>query len=219
MAAQAATPRMQECHAGICRGRMVPLLSEMGRLISENNDFSGALDHLLDYMRVDLGMARAMISLHHRESGRIFVHKSLGLTPEEQKRGVYSIGEGITGRVVETGQAIIVPRIADEPAFLNRTGSASRQFEDDFSFMCVPILRGRKVLGTISAERRYDDPKLLDWMRLAAIEHEMLVEALRRSQGNTSAAAKALGLTRRTMGLRMKRFDLTYRQFRPGAAA
>jgi len=169
MAAQAAPPRMQECHAGICRGRMVPLLSEMGRLISENNDFSGALDRLLDYMRVDLGMARAMISLHHRESGRIFVHKSLGLTPEEQERGVYSTGEGITGRVVETGRAIIVPRIADEPAFLNRTGSASRQCEGDFSFMCVPILRGRKVLGTISAERRYDDPKLLEKHRDALI--------------------------------------------------
>ncbi|MDR3204011.1 MAG: sigma 54-interacting transcriptional regulator, partial [Deltaproteobacteria bacterium] len=50
--------------------------------------------------------------------------------------------------------------------------------------------------------------------RLANIEHEMLAEALRLHRGNISAAAKGLGLTRRSMGLRMKRFNLSYKQFR-----
>ena len=51
--------------------------------------------------------------------------------------------------------------------------------------------------------------------RLANIEHEMLTEALRLHRGNISAAAKDLGLTRRSMGLRMKRLNLSYKQFRP----
>jgi Nif-specific regulatory protein len=51
--------------------------------------------------------------------------------------------------------------------------------------------------------------------RLSSIEHEMLTEALRLHQGNISAAAKGLGLTRRSMGLRMKRLNLGYKQFRP----
>ena len=50
--------------------------------------------------------------------------------------------------------------------------------------------------------------------RLASIEYNMLVETLRRCRGNTSKAAENLGLTRRSMGLRMKKFNLTYRQFR-----
>jgi len=154
--------RMQECHAGTCRGKMVPLLTEMGRLISERNDFCQALDCLLEYMRKDLGVQRGMISLHHRESGRIFVHKSIGLTPEEQERGVYFLGEGITGKVVASARPIVVPRIGDEPDFLNRTRSLSPEADQDLSFMCVPILRGPKVLGTISAERRYEDKRLLD---------------------------------------------------------
>jgi Nif-specific regulatory protein len=153
---------MRECHAGICRGKMVPLLYQMGRLISEQNDFSQALDCLLEYMRADMDVERGMISLHHRESGRIFVHKSIGLTREEQDRGVYFLGEGITGKVVETAKPIIVPRIGDEPGFLNRTGSLMPGADKDLSFMCVPILRGAKVLGTISAERRYDSRALLD---------------------------------------------------------
>ena len=152
---------LRECHAGVCRGKIVPLLFEMGRAISEQNDLSLALDCLLAYMSQDMGMLRAMINLHHRETGRIFIHKSLGLTEEEQARGVYLPGEGITGRVVELAAPIVVPRIGDEPAFLNRTGSLPPDFDRELSFMCVPILRGKKVLGSISAERRYDDDNLL----------------------------------------------------------
>jgi Nif-specific regulatory protein len=50
--------------------------------------------------------------------------------------------------------------------------------------------------------------------RLNSIEYEMIVEALRLHHGNISEAAKSLQLTRRSMGLRMKRFKLNYKQFR-----
>jgi Nif-specific regulatory protein len=154
-------PRIKECHAGVCRGQIVPLLRAMGQALSEQSDLGPALDCLLDYMARDMGMARAMVNLHHRESGHICIHKSLGLTEDEQGRGIYFPGEGITGQVVESGRPIVVPRIGDEPAILNRTGSLSRPEDRECAFLCVPILRGRKVLGTISAVRAYDDPELL----------------------------------------------------------
>jgi Nif-specific regulatory protein len=50
--------------------------------------------------------------------------------------------------------------------------------------------------------------------RLEAIEHEMLVESLRKYGGNISAAAEGLGLTRRIMSLRLKHFSLNYKDFR-----
>jgi Nif-specific regulatory protein len=155
-------PRMKECHAGVCRGRIVPLLFAMGRALSEQNDLSQALDAFLDYMRDEMDMDRAMVNLHHRETGRIFIHKCMGLTDEEQAKGVYFQGEGITGQVVESANPIIVPRIGDEPAFLNRTGSLTRPEDRDHAFLCVPILRGKKVLGSISVIRYYDDEELLE---------------------------------------------------------
>ncbi|OIQ51338.1 Nitrogen fixation protein VnfA [Pseudodesulfovibrio hydrargyri] len=151
-----------ECSTGTCRGRIVPLLRRMNELLSERDDFSGALDCLLAYMRNDMGIRRGMVSLYDRESGRIFVHRSIGLTPAEEDRGVYLMGEGITGKVVETARPIVVSRIGDEPTFLNRTESLSGKQDLDCSFMCVPIVRGSKVLGTISAERRYDDKWFVD---------------------------------------------------------
>jgi Nif-specific regulatory protein len=155
-------PREQACHAGVCRGKIVPLLFEMGRAISEQNDLSLALEILLDSMRRDMAVERAMINLHHRETGSIFIHKSMGLTEEERAKGVYYPGEGITGRVIETARPIVVRRIGDEPAFLNRTGSLSLAEDCEHAFVCVPILRGKKVLGSISAVRRYENDKLLE---------------------------------------------------------
>ncbi len=172
-------PKLKECHAGICRGRIVPLLFAMGRAISTQNDLSLALDALLNYMRLDMGVEQAMINLHHRETGRIFIHKSVGLTGEEQARGVYLPGEGITGQVVENAKPIIVPRIGDEPAFLNRTGSLLRVKDRDKSFICVPILRGQKVLGTINALRLYDNEELLSkHLDVLVVASYMLAQAV-----------------------------------------
>ncbi len=154
--------RVIERHAGACRGKIVPLLFAMGKSLSEGNDLSRALETFLDYMRNDMAVERAMINLHDRETGRIFIHKCMGLSDEEQARGVYFPGEGITGQVVESACPIIVPRIGNEPAFLNRTGSLSRPEDRDHAFLCVPILRGKKVLGSISAIRRYDNEELLE---------------------------------------------------------
>ena len=51
--------------------------------------------------------------------------------------------------------------------------------------------------------------------KLDAIEKEMIMEALKRTQGNMSRAALQLGLSDRIMGLRIKKFDIDYRKFRP----
>jgi Nif-specific regulatory protein len=50
--------------------------------------------------------------------------------------------------------------------------------------------------------------------RMADIEHEIVSEALKRERGNVSRAAKDLGITRRSLGLRMKRLSLNYKDFR-----
>ncbi len=52
--------------------------------------------------------------------------------------------------------------------------------------------------------------------KLEAVEHEMIVEALKNHKGNTTEAAKELGLTRRILGLRMAKYEVTYKAFRKG---
>lgn len=148
------------CASPVCRAQVLPLLAQLGSLISGSGDLKHTLGILLQIMERHMGVVRGMVTLYHRRTGRIFVHESLGLTDEEAARGVYHLGEGITGKVVELGRLLVVRNIRTEPSFLNRT--KAREGDEDLSFVCVPILRGRKVLGTISVERLYDTPERLE---------------------------------------------------------
>ena len=145
-----------------CQAKVLPLLFQLSKVLGESESLSQAMAILLRIMGRNLGIIRGMVNLYHRRTGKIFIHESLGLTEEEEHRGIYAPGEGITGKVVETGQSIIVPKIADEPNFLNRTQSKLTEAYKNFSFICVPIMRGKKVLGTISAEKNYTSQEFLN---------------------------------------------------------
>jgi Nif-specific regulatory protein len=151
-----------ECNLGECRTNLLPLLYEMSKISSSSGDLSDTLNVLLRLMRRHMKVVRGMVNLYDTDSGKIFIHESFGLTEEEEARGIYFLGEGITGKVVETGQPIVVPRISEEPNFLNRVGGRGDIAGSPLSFMCVPILRSKKVMGTICAERIYDNNQLLD---------------------------------------------------------
>ena len=50
---------------------------------------------------------------------------------------------------------------------------------------------------------------------LSALEYELIVAELKRCGGNMALAARKLGLTERIMGLRVKRFNIDTKRFRP----
>jgi len=144
-----------------CRGEMLSPLSQMSKIVIESENLPDTLSLLLKIMKEDMGVIRGMVNLFNSKTGKIFIHDSIGLTDREETRGVYSLGEGITGRVVQTGKAVVVPRIADEPDFLNRTKSLTTPSDAELSFVCIPIKLGKKVLGAISVERICDNPHQL----------------------------------------------------------
>jgi Nif-specific regulatory protein len=163
----------------ICRGDMLSPLFQMSKVVIETENLSDTLSLLLKIMKEDMGVRRGMVNLFNSKTGRIFIHDSIGLTEEEETRGVYSIGEGITGKVVETGEMIIVPRISEEPNFLNRTKSLTNREDSELSFVCLPILRGKKVLGAISVERICENPDLLKYdVELLGIIAAMIAQAV-----------------------------------------
>ena len=64
----------------------------------------------------------------------------------------YPRGEGLTGRVLQTGQAVTISRISDEPGFHGRVHDRRGEEREECGFICVPILLGQEVVGTLSAD-------------------------------------------------------------------
>ena len=102
-------------------------------------------------------MENGTVTIVNPVTGKLEIEVAHGLTAEGRKRGKYKIGEGITGRVVASGEPIVVPHISDEPLFLNRTRSRGDIEDKDQSFLCVPIKDGQQVIGALSVDRLYQD--------------------------------------------------------------
>jgi Nif-specific regulatory protein len=64
----------------------------------------------------------------------------------------YRRGEGVTGRVLETGETIIVPLVSGEPRFQFRVHQRRQSPQREVSFICVPIRLENEVIGTLSSD-------------------------------------------------------------------
>jgi Nif-specific regulatory protein len=132
-------------------------LSLISEALSSSLDLRSTLQEIFQILSDRMGMSRGTVTLLNPRSGELAIEVAHGLSPEEQQRGRYRVGEGITGRVVESGEPMAIPRIGDEPLFLDRTRSRKKLRKENISFLCVPIKLGRNTLGALSADRLFTE--------------------------------------------------------------
>ncbi len=159
------------------------LLFEISQILDESMDLSQVVKPVLEAMSKHMGMMRGTITLLNRESGEIMIESAHGLSDAQKVRGRYRPGEGVTGKVVETGEPAVVPHISDEPLFLDRTGARRDLDKKDVSFICVPIKLGNEVVGALSADRLFEEGVSFEEdVRLLSIIASMISQAVRLRQ-------------------------------------
>lgn len=132
-------------------------LYEITKKLASSLDLSDCLEKSMKILAEMKGMENGTVTIVNPTTGKLEIEVAYGLTAEGRKRGKYKIGEGITGRVVSTGEPILVPQISEEPLFLNRTRARGNITEQKRSFLCVPIKDGHNVIGAVSIDRFYEN--------------------------------------------------------------
>jgi Nif-specific regulatory protein len=134
-------------------------------LLELNQPLSGALNlkhslhRVLEILERRHGVLRSMITLLNSESD-LHIEASNGI-PAEGQQALYRVGEGITGRVVESGKAIVIPQVSHEPMLLNR--AVKRQaLREEITYICVPIPSGRQVIGALGVDLRFKNDRDYD---------------------------------------------------------
>ncbi len=159
------------------------LLFDISTKLSETLDLKTALKPILRMTAGYMEIPRGTLTILNRKRGEIVIEEAYGLRPEEQAKGKYHIGEGITGKVIDTGKPIVVPRISEEPLFLDRTGSRRHLDKRDIAFICVPIKIGSETIGALSADRPSEEKGTLDAdIRLLTIIASTISQAVRLRQ-------------------------------------
>src|SRR5207248_11703967 len=91
----------------------------------------------------------------------------------------YRVGEGIIGRVVQSGRPIVVPAISREPLFLHRAVQRKRPGMPELSYVCVPIALNRAPLGALAVDLEFDPGRDYDEaVRFFSVVAGMIARAL-----------------------------------------
>ncbi|HEY5999112.1 MAG TPA: nif-specific transcriptional activator NifA [bacterium] len=135
--------------------RELTALYEVARLAAASLDLDATLTAVLRALAEHLEMERGTLTLLDTATGHLAVRASHGLTRSEMRRGLYKVGEGITGRVFASGAPFVVPDIGKEPLFLNRTGSRRDLAKENISFIGVPVAVRGKTIGVLTVDKLF----------------------------------------------------------------
>jgi len=167
----------------------VTLLYEISLALNEHLDLKKSLYKVLDILSTSMDMVRGTITILDLLRNEIFIEVAHGISRSAVSRVKYKLGEGITGRVIQSGKGVAIPKISDEPHFLDRTASRKSKTVEELSFICVPIKKGTLVIGALSVDRPFDDQynlkegrKLLAVVATMVAQHVINLETIRREK-------------------------------------
>jgi Nif-specific regulatory protein len=163
------------------------LLFEISRTLDKTLDLNEAIVPVLKLLKEQLGLLHGTVTLLNRQTGLITVEAAHEVREDNRRRAVYSPGEGITGRVVQTGKAMIIPDIRSSGEFLDKTATHREvKGNNPVAFICVPIMTGKDIMGTLSADRIVDqsaadnrNENLEEDQRLLSIVASMIAQAVK----------------------------------------
>ncbi len=131
----------------------VQLLSGIAKAFAEQLDIEPTLAAILNLLDTHLYLKRGTITLLNPETETIYIKVAHGLSKKSKELGIYKIGEGVTGRVVQTGKEVVIPDISKDPLFLYKTRSKKAFSEKKTSFYCVPVKLENITIGTLSVDK------------------------------------------------------------------
>ena len=119
------------------------ILASISSILSSTLELGETFSKVMQVLMEKLDIQRGTLVLLDESSGQARIQSAVGFTKDQIDRGVYAVGEGITGMVLATGQPRVIPDVRKEPDFLNRT------FSRDMSKACnagrVEWRRGRDL--------------------------------------------------------------------------
>jgi Nif-specific regulatory protein len=165
--------------------RKLGTLLEISRLLADTSNLKTAFAASLETLGRHHGLLRSFVMLLDSESEKIRIEASYGLNQDSAHHVTYRVGEGVIGRVVQSGKPVVVPQTSREPLLLNRLRSHEEHTtRKEVSFICVPIAIGGKAVGVLGADRVYKEERDFDrTSKFLGVVAAMMAQALKVRQG------------------------------------
>jgi Nif-specific regulatory protein len=165
---------------GAAEIRKLTDLLELSQTLGSTLNLKAALARVLQILEEHHGILWGAVTLLDPATAELLVQAVTGVAGPVARRARYRVGEGITGRVVESGKPVVVPQVSREPLFLNRMGTWKRRAKEDMTYICVPITVDNKAAGALGVALRYHKDRSYDQeVKFFGIAASMVGQALR----------------------------------------
>ncbi len=150
------------------------LLRRIREALAREGDGQTRLDRIVKLIATNMVAEVCSIYLIGRDERRLELYATEGLNPEAVHRATLAIGEGLVGRIAETGRPINTDDAAATPGFRFIPGTGEEIYR---SFLGAPIRRQGHTLGVLvvqnKAPRRYDEEEVDALELIATVIAEM----------------------------------------------
>ena len=156
--------------------RRLSTLLEVSQALSGTLNLKSALQRVLGTLLRHHSVLRGMVTLLRDDELQVEAVEGF----EDRARTIrIKLGEGITGKVVESSKPIVVPRVSREPAFLNLAPRRPESPKQELSFICVPIVLNRQAVGALAVDLRFQPERDYDSsVKFFGVVSSMIAQAL-----------------------------------------
>jgi Nif-specific regulatory protein len=124
------------------------ILLEINQGLSRSLNVQESLNVTLQILKNSYQIISGAILLCDTENRTVNLAATIALPPQHEGEK-YRYGEGLIGRIAETGKPLVIPKVSKEPLFLNRLGSWEGAGAPEQSFIGVPIALDYRTLGVL----------------------------------------------------------------------
>jgi len=162
--------------------RKLSILIEINQVLSRTFELEEALQATLRILQKSYNIKSGAVFLVNETKDRLVMSASIGYKTELAKIE-FKLGEGLTGRIADTGKPIIASQISKEPLFLNRMSSWVPERDREQSFIGVPILLDYKTLGVLTVTLAYSKTRDFDSsVKFLTLVSSALVQSIQLKQ-------------------------------------
>ncbi len=132
-------------------GTLRQIVAEIG----PQGTMQNGLKALLRILCENHGYKRALLTIFDPETNSLKLSVTYG--SQKYSQVSYQPGQGVTGRVMDTGEPVVVPVIQDDPSFLNLAFGRTKDEMANLGFICVPVIHSdagqeKNILGTLCVD-------------------------------------------------------------------
>ena len=185
------------------------MLADIGRALARAGEVRSALERALELLEEALGLVRGAVFLFHDDSGVLQVDAAVGIS-DEGLAARYRPGEGIIGRVLQSGRPVVVPASAREPLLLNRAFQRRRAGAPEVSVLCVPIAFDRQPAGVLVVDVPFQPGRdFQSEMQFLGVVAAMIAQALRAQRAIEDERSRLLAENKNLRSELEERYDLS----------